>query len=291
MRNEEENNKSSNQSKGTNPLNVQKFLRKRWVLPAVYLAAVAIVLSAFLFMQTNDEANQDAKDSTEDGLAVENNDALPVTSADETIKMPVANVDEVEVIGYFYDVNASQEEQEAALVYYNNTYYQNKGIDLASKDKETFDVTAALSGTVTKVEEDELLGYVVQISHDKDVVTHYQSLANVAVSEGSQIKQGDVIGQAGRNMYNKDAGIHVHFEIRHKDVPVNPLNYINQSLQTLLDSDHAVDENIESAEKDANKEEDKDEQDRNLTDEDKQEDSKQDDEKNEDEKQEEDNEN
>lgn len=257
MRNEEENKQSSNQVK----LNVQKLLRKRWVLPAVYLAVVAIVLSAFLLIQGNDEAQPNEANEAEEGLVVENGEAVPVTSADETIKMPVANEDEVEVIGYFYDVNASEEEQQSALVYYDNTYYQSKGIDIASIDKETFDVTAALSGTVTEVKEDELLGYVVQITHDKDVVTHYQSLANVAVSEGAQIKQGDVIGQAGRNMYNKEAGIHVHFEIRHKDTAVNPLDYINQSLQTLIDADHTIDENIESAEdsKDEEKETEKDE--------------------------------
>lgn len=231
-------------------LKVKKLLRKRWVLPATYLSIAAILLSAFIFMQTKDEATpNEAKDSTE-GLVVENNDAIPVTSADEIIKMPVANEEEVEIVGYFYDTNASPEEQEAALVYYNQTYYQNKGIDIASKDDDTFEVTAALSGTVTKVEEDELLGYVVQITHAQDVVTYYQSLANVIVKEGETVKQGDVIGQAGRNMYNKDAGIHVHFELRQKDVAVNPLNYFNQPLQTLIDADHAADENIESAEDD-----------------------------------------
>lgn len=251
MRNEEENKQSFNQGKGKREFNVQKFLRKRWILPTVYLAAVAIVLSAFFFMQRNQETLPENPDAAEDSLVYEEGDAVPVTSIDETIKMPVANEDEVEVIGYFYDVNASEEEQQAALVYYNNTYYQNKGIDIASKDKDSFDVTASLSGTVTKVEQDSLLGYIVQIDHGNDVVTHYQSLANVAVEEGDAIKQGDVIGQAGRNLYNKDAGIHVHFEIRHKDVAVNPLDYISQSLETLVDAEHRVDEDIESA---ANKE-------------------------------------
>lgn len=243
-------------------LKVKKLLRKRWVLPATYLSIAAILLSAFIFMQTKDEATpNEAKDSTE-GLVVENNDAIPVTSADEIIKMPVANEEEVEIVGYFYDTNASPEEQEAALVYYNQTYYQNKGIDIASKDDDTFEVTAALSGTVTKVEEDELLGYVVQITHAQDVVTYYQSLANVIVKEGETVKQGDVIGQAGRNMYNKDAGIHVHFELRQKDVAVNPLNYFNQPLQTLIDADHAADENIESAEDDEAKNDENSENDR-----------------------------
>lgn len=256
MRREEENNQSSNQSKEN--FNAKQFLRKRWILPAVYLGAAAIVLSAFFFMQGGEQAiPPENNNSQEEGIVFEGADAVPVTSANETFKMPVVDENEVEVIGYFYDYDASPEEQQAALVYYNNTYYQNKGIDIASKDGESFEVTAALSGTVVKAEEDSLLGYVVQINHDNGVVTHYQSLGNISVEVGATVKQGDVIGSAGRNLYNSEAGVHVHFAIRHNGEAVNPLNFINQTIETLVDEKQRSNEDAASVEEENAENEDK----------------------------------
>ncbi|UTW68323.1 M23 family metallopeptidase [Anaerobacillus sp. HL2] len=47
------------------------------------------------------------------------------------------------------------------------------------------------------------------------MLSQFTKVLKVKVEEGQSVKQGDTIGQAGRNLYNKDAGVHVHFEIRH----------------------------------------------------------------------------
>ncbi|MFV8826350.1 peptidoglycan DD-metalloendopeptidase family protein [Alkalihalobacterium sp. APHAB7] len=265
---DEEKQQSSKQSDEVKKFNVQRFLRKKWMLPAVYLGAAAIVLSAFFLMQNQDNtALEDPSGVTqpmEDGIEVIEGEAVPVTSANEVIKMPVANESEVDIVGYFYDFNSSAEEQEAALVYYNNMYYQNRGIDIAKEDGESFEVTAALSGTVVKAEKDPLLGHVVEINHEDGVITHYHSLEGLEVEEGSSVKQGDIIGRAGRNLYNAEAAVHVHFEIRHNGNAVNPLDYFNQNLETLVDESHRMDEDIASAEEDTADEEDvKDDEEKN----------------------------
>lgn len=255
---EEENNRQSSKEKKS--FDVKRFMRKRWIIPAVYLGAVAIVLSAFLFMQNNQDGTalpEDAEDHITDGI-VYDEEAVPVTSANEVIKMPVTDENEVDIVGYFYDYDASPEEQQAALVYYNNTYYQNKGIDLAMESGESFEVTAALSGTVVKAEEDSLLGYVVQINHDNGVVTHYQSLESVNVEEGATVKQGDLIGLAGRNLYNSEAGVHLHFEIRYNGDALNPMLYLNQPIASIFDEAHQIDEDIASADDEKEVEEDED---------------------------------
>src|SRR5690606_39070357 len=135
---------SSNQEK---KFNVQRFLRKRWMLPAIYLGAAAIVLSAFFLMQNLNNTALEGEDlegteSVYDGIDVVDGEAVPVTSLNENIKLPVANESEADVVGYFYDYNSTPEEQQAALVYYNNTYYQNKGVDFAAENGDSFDVTA-----------------------------------------------------------------------------------------------------------------------------------------------------
>ncbi|KHF38754.1 M23 family metallopeptidase [Halalkalibacter okhensis] len=235
---EEENNRSS---KSEEKLNVKSLLRKRWVLPAVYLVAAAGVLSAVFVMQGGDEsaAPEDSVEVTDPSYTGDmdpyGEDAVAVTASSEVVKMPVIDEEEVTVVGYFYDVNGSPEEQQEALVYYNNTYFPNKGMDFAHVDGESFEVAAALSGTVVKAEKDSLLGYVVEISHEDGVVTHYHSLENVEVEEGATLEQGEILGRAGRNSYNADAGIHVHFEIRYDGVAVNPNDVFQQPIDSVRD--------------------------------------------------------
>ncbi|MCG3005437.1 M23 family metallopeptidase, partial [Escherichia coli] len=81
----------------------------------------------------------------------------------------------------FYDDQAAKKQQEAALVFYNNTYHPNTGVDLAIEGDKSFDVTAAASGTVTKAEKDPLLGFVIEVDHKDGLVTQYQSLDEATV--------------------------------------------------------------------------------------------------------------
>jgi stage II sporulation protein Q len=216
---------------------VQKFFKKRWVFPAVYLASAAIIITAILWYQAsgNDvaEENQYGFDQPTDNEF--DNPAMEVNRSLENFVMPLENPDTAVIEKQFYDVDASAEEQAAALVVYNNSYQPNQGIDISMDGKE-FDVQASMSGTVTKVLEDELLGNVIEIEHDKGIVTLYQSVKDFKVKEGDTVKQGQTIAKAGKSTLNKDAGIHVHFEIRKDDVAVNPLDYVNKSLATLQEA-------------------------------------------------------
>lgn len=62
--------------------------------------------------------------------------------------------------------DAAEEDQLDALIFYNNQYYQSKGVDITSSDGESFEVIASLTGKVTSVKEDDLLGKVVEMEHD-----------------------------------------------------------------------------------------------------------------------------
>ncbi|WP_280770537.1 M23 family metallopeptidase [Salipaludibacillus daqingensis] len=229
--------------------NTKRLMKKRWAMPALYLGLSAIVLTTFLWMSATDEDLADLERDSEfdiEGLDEENaenpfgeengdEEAVPAVSHDEVFDMPVVDDEEVAVVGTFHDYEASVEEQKQSLIHYDNYYYQNKGIDLAKEDESTFDVTATLSGTVVKAEEDPLFGQVIHIEHDEDTLTIYQSLENVTVETGQSVRQGDVLGQAGRNLYNRDAGVHAHFEIRKAGVPVNPLDFMDKQLSDLPD--------------------------------------------------------
>lgn len=230
---EEEKKRPSQDSK------VKRFMKKRWVYPAIYIASAAIILTAVLWFQnSNNNATDDQIDYEATDLSGKKYDepALEVNRAMENFAMPVTDPDAVEIQKQFYDFDGTAEQQEAALVFYNNTYHPNTGIDITMKNGETFDVVAALSGTVTNVLEDSLLGNVIEIEHDKGIVTQYQSVTDIGVKVGDQVEQGQKLASAGKSLYNEEAGTHLHFEIRKDGVAVNPIDYFNKPLSTLQEA-------------------------------------------------------
>ncbi|WP_338778842.1 M23 family metallopeptidase [Metabacillus sp. FJAT-52054] len=245
---EEEKNRTSQQSK------VQQFFRKRWVFPAIYLVSAALILTSVLWYQATRDMNpvgeQPGKPQTEKGQ-----DAAEVAKPVENITTPALDKEEIQVVKKFYDSKSSKEEQEAALVSYNNTYSPNQGIDLAKMDGKEFDVTASLSGTVLRAEKDPILGYVVEIQHEDSVTTVYQSLASVAVEEGDTVAQHAVIGKAGKNLLNEKNGVHVHFEIRKDGKALNPANLLDKPATAISDEAAAASKETEAKQQEEKKNE------------------------------------
>ncbi|MCP8967877.1 M23 family metallopeptidase [Ectobacillus ponti] len=207
---------------------VVRLFQKRWVFPTLYIVCAAVILTGALWYQTTKDTQNQAAKKPGSKVTQHEKEATPVANLTETVKMP-ADAAQVSVKKKFYEDNAKAEDQEQALVFYNNTYSANTGIDLAAKDGKAFDVTAALSGTVTEAEKDALLGYVVKVDSGNGVVSFYQSMADVKVEVGDSIAQGQVIGTAGLSEVNKEAGTHVHFEIRKDGVAVNPEKFFDKS--------------------------------------------------------------
>lgn len=239
--------------------NWTRIFRKKWFFPAVYLGVAALLLTFVVWYQNVDNQIPGAQDNQEttDNTATEGfngkEDAQTVTSQQEVVKMPVSNQDKAEIVTKFYDYNADEKAKESALVFYNNRYYQSTGVDIATSEGETFDVTASLSGTVEEVKEDPLLGNVVKLSHENDLATFYASLGEVKVKQGTEVEQGDVLGTAGSNLFGKDAGTHVHFEVRKNDNPVNPETYFNQPVNSIKVEDESKSDDVE---KDSNEDSD-----------------------------------
>jgi stage II sporulation protein Q len=228
----EEENKQSSRFK--------RFMKKRWVFPAIYIASAAILLTGVLWYQgshSNSATNQSGSGVTGKNL---NNPALEVTKSLEDFQMPVADASQAVIEKKFYDFSGKKADQEAALVVYKNTYVPNTGIDIGMKNGKTFDVVAAMSGKVTKVQEDSLLGNVIEIDHGHGVVTQYESVKDMKVKVGEKVKQGQTIAQAGQSVFDEKAGTHVHFEIRKDGVAVNPQSYINKPLSAVVDDTSAT---------------------------------------------------
>ena len=217
-------------------------MKKRWVFPAIYIASAAIILTAVLWYQSSHNSATDKYNYNSTDIAGKkyDNPAVEVNKAMENFQMPVKDAAQAVIQKKFYDFSGKKADQEAALVVYKNTYVPNTGIDVGMKNGESFDVVAAMSGKVTKVEEDSLLGNIIEVEHQDGIVTQYESVKDMKVKVGDQIDQGQVIAKAGQSLFNEKAGTHVHFEIRKDGVAVNPQNYFNKPLSALVDDQSAT---------------------------------------------------
>ncbi len=215
----------------------KKVLGKKWAFPAIYIGTAAIILAFVMWYQgsvmdtvskltsVNNE-NTAVTTPANPETTPQENPSVPVASSPQPLAWPVGKGVTYDLGMSFYDEQASKENQQKALVKYNNSFFPHTGINLKATDGKSFDVIAALAGKVVKVEVDPLVGKVVEVEHADKMVTVYQSLDNVTVKPGDEVTQGQVLGSAGRNEYEKDAGIHLHFEVRVDNKAVNPEQYL-----------------------------------------------------------------
>ncbi|WP_318506872.1 M23 family metallopeptidase [Bacillus sp. T3] len=216
---------------------IKRFFKKRWVIPAIYIASAAIILTGVLWYQSSKESDKlDYNASDISGNKFNEEPAIEVNRAMENFVMPVSSPETAVIQKPFYEYDGKKEEQVAALVEYNNSYHPNKGIDIKMKDGKSFDVVASISGTVTEVKEDSLLGNVIVIEHDKGIVSQYQSVTDIVVEAGDEVEQGQPIAKAGKSLYNEEAGTHLHFEIRKDNIAVNPSEFFNKPLSALQEA-------------------------------------------------------
>ena len=167
----------------------------------------------------------------------------------ETTKMIKPFKDQsVATTKYFYNYQADNATQEKSILYHENTYIQNSGMDFTKN--ETFEVIAVLDGTVINVKEDELLGKIVEIQHDNNLVSSYQSLGDVSVKKNDTVKQGQIIGKSGTNSIDKELGNHLHFELYLNSQVVNPEDYFDKEIkiETTTDKNSTTDSTMSNQE-------------------------------------------
>ena len=66
-------------------------------------------------------------------------------------------------------------------------------------------------------------GNTIDIDHGYDYLTRYAHLSKIEVRKGNVVKRGEEIGLVGNT--GKSTGPHLHYEVRLKDRPMNPVNY------------------------------------------------------------------
>ncbi len=206
----------------------RKLKLKPYVLPSVYIILV-VGLTIGIYYAAKDMKKTKTIPNYNYVSSIILNKDIPVINETTRIIKPFTS-ETVQIGKYYYDYKGEAEGQEKSLTRHDNTYIQNSGLDYTAG--EVFDVVTVLNGTVTKVTEDDLLGKTVEVKHDNDYITVYQSLSEVSVKKGDVVTQGQIIGKSGTNEIDKDLGNHLHFEMYLNGAIVNPADYIDKDINS-----------------------------------------------------------
>jgi len=97
----------------------------------------------------------------------------------------------------------------------------SKGIDIAVTDGSP--VLAVADGEVTYTGSPRDYGNLVILRHGSELLSVYAHNKSIGVTQGQQVKRGQTIATAGST---GDAPAILHFEVRRKGVPVDPLDFL-----------------------------------------------------------------
>ncbi len=206
----------------------KKLRLKRYVIPCLYVVLFATVMTGAFLITKSMKKSEPATPDYNYVSNIVTSDVVPTISEAKKLIKPYTD-EKVTVGKSFYDYKAEASNQEKSITYYDGSYIQNSGIDYVLD--QTFDVVAVLDGTVTNVKQDDILGTIVEIKHDNNYVTTYQSLSDVTVKKDDIVTQGQVIGKSGTNKLDKDMGNHLHFELYTNGQVVDPNLYIDKEIK------------------------------------------------------------
>ena len=192
------------------------------IIPSIYVGVIGVmVVSCLLVVSGVKNFLNERKDYDY---------TLDKVNESNMIVKPYTN-DKVKVYSYFYDFEGDSKKQLDSLIYYENTYMQNNGVDYSND--EDFDVVSILDGEVISIEDNAIYGKVVTIKHNDNLKSVYSNVKNVLVNVGYKISQGEIF--ASSDTYKVDTKVKslLHFEVYYKDNALDPENLYTMSVSDL----------------------------------------------------------
>ena len=109
--------------------------------------------------------------------------------------------------------------------------YVHKGLDICLKKGDT--VKAAFDGVVRYAKYNRGgFGNLVILRHYNGLETYYAHLSKIKIQVNQVIKAGDLVGFGGST--GRSRSPHLHFEVRYKDVPMDPMKMLDFDRQKLI---------------------------------------------------------
>ena len=207
----------------------KKLVLKPFVLPSLYILMVIVLMTMSTTLIYKEKEEDDDLTYVSDSII---DDSTPVVNDSQIIILKPFTSENVTVVSGYYDYQAEAANQESSIVKYENTYLQNSGITYSST--EEFDVVSIMDGTITKIYSNDLLGNIIEITHDKDFVSVYQMLDNISenIKVGTKVARGEVIAKGGTSKLSPE-NYNLHFELMKEVSLVDPNNYLGKDFKEL----------------------------------------------------------
>lgn len=97
----------------------------------------------------------------------------------------------------------------------------HEGLDFAAATGTP--VFATADAVVEVADRKDAYGNCIDLNHGYNYVTRYAHLSQILVKPGQHVKRGEMIGKVGST--GKSTGSHLHYEVRFKGEPQNPVHY------------------------------------------------------------------
>ena len=205
---------------------------KLYAVPIIYAFAIIMFGTSMIFIQkivNNRHFVTPEIMEYVNSEIVTDNEYIPVVSQVSTILKPYLNGD-VKINKTFYNYDDEPQNQENSLIFYEDTYMQNSGTDYTHT--ESFAVISVLDGTVIEVTENELLGKIIKIRHDNDIISTYGCLSETSVTQDEIVLRGQVIGKSGTcSIYSKN--FNLHFELSNQGKNIDPEKNYDKTIDEL----------------------------------------------------------
>ena len=195
----------------------------KYLMPTFYIGLVLVMIISTVLVISGVEnyiSEEEKVDFTLDDVF--NSDVLPVikTQTDSIVRPYISET--VKVGTYFYDYEGEEKNQEQSILYFENTYMQNTGVDYVSEND--FDVICILDGEVISIEDSEIYGKVLTIKHNDNLKSIYSNIKDIEVKVGDKVSQMDILGTSSKNILNDRNESKLHFEVNYKGNYIDPEN-------------------------------------------------------------------
>lgn len=124
--------------------------------------------------------------------------------------------------------------------------YGNQNSEIKRKQNNGLEIKLAKGSPVYAAEKGKIIfsdyadgyGKLITIEHKNDKKTLYANNLRLLVDKGETVDQGQLIAFSGNGLYSDEP--YLHFEIREKDIPVDPLKYLNKDYLNNIKSEQKV---------------------------------------------------
>jgi len=202
------------------------------LVPTIFIGVSCVmVMAVFLLVNGVKKFSTSIKDYdyTIDNIFEE--ETIPVIkSSDSTIIKPYLN-ESVKIGKTYYDYESESTSQESSLIYYENTYIQNNGVDYICENE--FDVISILDGKVVSIESSEVYGNIITIEYNDNLRVNYSNVDNILVNVGYEVAQGEIIASSAKSKLDTSNNQMLHFEVYFKGNSIDPENLYTMMVSEL----------------------------------------------------------